>query len=179
MALEKLISYPTMQENDQQEPISKTRLKQMMEDLQDLGEVLVDLPKDKLNQLDLPENLKDAVLEARRITAHGGRRRQLQYIGKLMRGVDPAPIQEKLAQWNGTHAEETARLHRLENWRKRLIEDDTALAEFLAQHPSDDVQHMRNLIRNARKEAEQNKPPKSSRELFKLLRDRLQPDPAV
>jgi ribosome-associated protein len=162
-----------MQENDQDEELSKSRRKQIMHDLQELGEALVELPKDKLQQLDLPENLRDAVLEARRITAHGGRRRQLQYIGKLMRTVDAEPIQAKLDQWNGNHAESTALMHRLENWRQRLIEDDAALAEFLAQHPAIDVQHLRTLIRNARKEAQLNRPPKSSRELFRLLRDAL------
>ncbi len=162
-----------MQAHDQQEEISKTRLKQQMHELQDLGEALVDLPKDKLNQLDLPETLRDAVLDARRITAHGGRKRQLQYIGKLMRSVDPAPIQLKLDQWNGNHAEETALLHRLENWRKRLIDDDDALSGFLAEYPGFDVQQLRTLIRNARKEAQQQKPPKSSRELFRTLREGL------
>jgi len=154
-----------------QEEISKTKIKQQMQELQDLGETLVELPIDKLRQIDMPERLLDAVLEARKITAHGGRRRQLQYIGKLMRTVDPAPIQEKIDQWNGNHAAETARMHQLENWRKRLIESDEALSEFLQQHASADVQHIRNLIRNARKEAAANKPPKSSRELFKVLRD--------
>lgn len=154
-----------------QEEISKTKIKQQMQELQDLGETLVELPIDKLRQIDMPERLLDAVLEARKITAHGGRRRQLQYIGKLMRTVDPTPIQEKIDQWNGNHAAETARMHQLENWRKRLIESDEALSEFLQQHASADVQHIRNLIRNARKEAAANKPPKSSRELFKVLRD--------
>lgn len=163
-----------MQDNDHEEELSKTQRKQIMHDLQELGEALVELPKEKLQQLDLPENLHDAVLEARRISAHGGRRRQLQYVGKLMRTVDTAPIQDKLDQWNGNHAEETARMHRLENWRKRLIEDDAALGDLLTQNPTFDVQHLRTLIRNARREALQSKPPKSSRELFRLLRDTLQ-----
>jgi ribosome-associated protein len=163
-----------MQDNDHEQELSKTRRKQIMEDLQDIGEALVELPKDRLKQLDLPESLMDAVLEARRITAHGGRRRQLQYIGKLMRSVDAEPIQAKLDEWNGSHAQETALLHRLENWRQRLIDDDAALSELLERHTEFDVQHLRTLIRNARKEAQQNKPPKSSRELFRLLRDTLQ-----
>lgn len=161
-----------MNANPQQE-ISKTQLKQQMEALQQLGATLVELPIDKLRQIELPESLRDAVIEARKITAHGGRRRQLQYIGKLMRQVDPAPIQEKLDQWNGHHAAETARLHQLENWRKRLIEDDQALAEFLDAHQHADIQRLRTLIRNARKEAAENKPPKNSRELFKVLREMI------
>jgi ribosome-associated protein len=82
-------------------------------------------------------------------------------------------IQAKLDQWNGNHAEENALLHRLENWRQRLIDDDAALSEFLTQHPDFDVQQLRTLIRNARKEAQQQKPPKSSRELFRTLREGL------
>ena len=136
-----------------EEEISKTQQKQMMHDLQVLGEALVNLPKAKLDQIELPEALHEAIRDAQRITAHGGKRRQLQYVGKLMRQVDPAPI------------------HRLENWRTRLINDDAALSEFLNLHNNADVQHLRNLIRNARKEATLNKPPKSSRELFKVLRE--------
>lgn len=162
-----------MQAEDQPQEISKTQRKQQMSDLQTLGEVLVELPKDKLAQLELPESLREAVLEAKKITAHGGKRRQLQYIGKLMRQVDPEPIQIKLDQWNGRHAEETALLHRLENWRQRLIDDDGALSDFLERHPGFDVQQLRTLIRNARKEAQQQKPPRSSRELFRLLRETL------
>ena len=162
-----------MQDNDHEQELSKTQIKQRMHELQEIGEVLVELPKEKLKQLNLPETLYEAVLEARRITAHGGRRRQLQYIGKLMRGIDDAPIRAKLDEWNGNHAEETALLHRLENWRLRLIEDDAALSEFLAQYPDFDVQHLRVLIRNSRKEQQLGKPPKSSRELFKLLREGL------
>ncbi|MCE9633591.1 MAG: DUF615 domain-containing protein [Methylophilales bacterium] len=151
--------------------ISKTQQKQLMHNLQVLGEALVALPVAKLKQIELPDNLREAIMDAQRITAHGGRRRQLQYVGKLMRNVDPEPIQLKLDQWNGNHNAETARLHRLENWRQRLIDDDAALSEFLALHANTDVQHLRNLIRNARKEASLNKPPKSSRELFKVLRE--------
>ncbi len=163
------------------EEISKTQQKQLMHDLQVLGEALVALPIAKLKQIEMPDNLREAIMDAQRITAHGGRRRQLQYVGKLMRNVDPEPIQHKLDQWNGNHNAETARLHKLENWRQRLIEDDAALSEFLALHANTDVQqpsknvadvqHLRNLIRNARKEASLNKPPKSSRELFKVLRE--------
>ena len=164
-----------MQDNDHEQELSKTQLKQRMHELQEIGEVLVELPKEKLKQLDLPETLHEAVLEAKRITAHGGRRRQLQYIGKLMRGIDDAPIRAKLDEWNGNHAEETALLHRLENWRTRLIEDDAALSEFLEQYSDFDVQQLRVLIRNSRKEQQLGKPPKSSRELFKMLREGLSP----
>jgi ribosome-associated protein len=161
-----------MQETEQ--IISKTQRKQEMHELQALGEELVALPKEKLRQIDLPENLRDAIMDAQRITAHGGRKRQLQYIGKLMRSVDAEPIQQKMRQWQGHHAAETARMHQLENWRDRLINDTEALSEFLTLYQSADVQHLRTLIRNAQKEALNNKPPKSSRELFKALRDTMQ-----
>jgi len=158
---------------DELEPqeISKTKRKQAMLELQGLGEALVELPKDKLARLDLPETLLNAVLEAKRITAHGALSRQKQYIGRLMRGIDADPIRSQLDIWDSGHQQETAALHRLEKWRQRLIEDDTALAEFLGVQPTADVQRLRTLIRNARKEAASNKPPKSSRELFKLLRE--------
>lgn len=151
--------------------ISKTQRKQEMHELQALGEELVALPKDKLRQIDLPENLRDAIKDAQRITAHGGRKRQLQYIGKLMRNVEAEPIKKKMQTWQGHHAAETARIHQLENWRTRLIKDTDALSEFIALYPGADIQHLRALIRNAQKEALNNKPPKSSRELFKTLRD--------
>lgn len=157
---------------DELEPqeISKTKLKQAMLELQDLGEALVDLPKDKLARLNLPETLLDAVLAGKKITAHGALSRQKQYIGRLMRGIDAAPIRAQLDIWNNAHGQDTAVFHRLENWRQRLIDDDTALQEFLGAYPTDETQRLRTLIRNARKEASANKPPKSSRELFKLLR---------
>lgn len=151
--------------------LSKTRRKQLMHELQELGETLVELDQDRLVRLNLPEDLFDAVMAARKITARGGRRRQLQYIGRLMRGVDEAPIRAQLAAWDSGHRQETAQQHLLENWRQRLIEDDAALPEFLAAHPGADIQRLRSLIRNARQEAAANRPPKSSRELFRLLRE--------
>jgi ribosome-associated protein len=164
-----------MSDNAHQDIPSKTQRKRFMLELQELGQKLVELPATKLDQLDLPEKLHEAILEARRITAHGGERRQLQYIGRLMRDVDPTPIQSQLQRWNAGHAEETALLHRLENWRQRLIEDDAALQHLLEQHPQLDIQQLRTLIRNARKEAQMGKPPRSSRALFRLLREVFQP----
>lgn len=158
---------------EDQAPISKTKRKQAMHALQELGGALVALSDDRLAQLDLPEPLREAVREARQISQHGARRRQLQYIGKLMRDVDPAPIQAKLDQWNGTSKAETARLHLIERWRDNLLDRDSALEELLARYPGADGQHLRNLIRNAKKERLADKPPKSSRLLFKALRDTI------
>jgi len=155
----------------EQEPLSKTKRKAAMQDLQDLGEELIGLNKTRLAQLNLPETLFEAVKEAQRITSNGAIARQRQYIGRLMREIDTAPITDQLARWNGSHQEENAHFHRLEKLRERLLADDGALSDYLREHPEADSQQMRTLIRNARKEAEASKPPKSSRELFKLLRE--------
>ncbi|PIX97118.1 MAG: hypothetical protein COZ24_06990 [Hydrogenophilales bacterium CG_4_10_14_3_um_filter_63_21] len=149
---------------------SKTRRKNEMNALQDLGAELVELSRERLEKMHLPERLFQELLEAQRITAHGAIRRQLQFIGKLMREVDAEPIAEQLAAIRGESAAAKAEFHAQEHWRARLLEDDQALTEWLARHPGADVQLMRQLIRNARREASEGKPPKSSRQLFRLLR---------
>lgn len=154
-----------------QEPPSKTRLKQQMLDLQALGVALVKLPESQFASIPLPENLAIAIREARRITAHEGRRRQMQYVGKLMRNVDPEPIRAALAEREGNSTESKVRQQHLERWRSRLIEDDSALTEYATSHPGTDIQAMRTLIRNARKEIAETKPPRAQRELFRVLRD--------
>ncbi|GAB4123630.1 MAG: ribosome biogenesis factor YjgA [Sideroxydans sp.] len=154
-------------------PPSKTQIKKQMHALQDLGEALTRLPSEKWRQLDLPEALLEALQEHQRITKFGAQKRQLQYIGRLMRDIDPAPIQAKLDAWNGVSRQHTAWLHQVEQWRDRLLADDQALTELLAQHPQADAQHLRTLIRNARREQEQQKPPRSYRELFQALRTLL------
>lgn len=158
-------------------PPSKTKVKKQMHELQDIGEQLVALSKDQLKEVDLPETLRDAILEAKRITKFGAIKRQMQYIGRLMRSVDPAPITAKLDVWNGKSHQHVAYLHRVERWRDRLLEDETALTELLAEHPEADAQRLRALIRNALKEKELLKPPKSFREIFQVLREIL-PEPA-
>ncbi|SHL97672.1 ribosome-associated protein [Nitrosospira sp. Nsp11] len=150
-------------------PASKTRRKQEMHALQDMGEQLIQLDLKRLAELDLPETLADAVLEAKRISKHGALRRQMQFIGKLMRDVDAAPIQEKLDAWNGLSSQHTAWLHLLERWRERLLTDELALGELGQKYPSADLQQLRLLSRNAEKERLANKPPKSFRMLFQEL----------
>jgi ribosome-associated protein len=152
-------------------PISKTKLKAGADAAQHIGKKLIDLSKDRLIKLDLPEALFDAVMEAKRLTANGAVRRQLQYLGRLMRDVDSAPIVEQLQKWEGKNNEENARFHVLERWRTRLIAEPDALQEFLVSFPQADIQQLRTLIRNAQREEAAQKPPKSSRELFKLLRE--------
>lgn len=151
-------------------PPSKTKIKKQMLELQDVGEQLVNLSKEQLAELDLPETLRDAVREMKRIHKFGAQRRQMQYIGRLMRETDPAPIIAKLEVWSGKSHQHIAWLHRVERWRDRLLEDETALTELLADHPEADTQRLRALIRNALKEKELNKPPKSYREIFQALR---------
>ena len=153
------------------EPISKTKLKAEADAAQNIGKKLIDLSKDRLIKLALPEALLDAVLEAKRLTANGAIRRQLQYLGRLMRDIDSAPIVEQLQAWEGKNTQENARFHTMERWRDRLIAEPAALQAFLALYPQADIQQLRTLIRNAQKELAAHKPPKSSRELFKLIRE--------
>jgi ribosome-associated protein len=154
---------------------SKTKKKQEMHELQKLGAALVGLSDAHFGNLALPEDLAHAVREARRMTGHEAKRRQMQYIGRLMREEgDAASIRSRLDVWNGTSVEETARLHLLERWRTRLLADDAALADLLAAHPGVDAQRLRTLIRNTKREAEAGKPPKSFRELFQELREIIQ-----
>ena len=150
---------------------SKSQRKREMNALQDLGVALVELPADRLAKLEMPDALRLAVTEARRITKHEARRRQMQYIGKLMRSADALPLQAAVDAVRGVSAEESARLHRLERLRTRLLDDERgALEEIAAAHPGAELQQLRQLRRNALKEREQNKPPRAYREIFRLLR---------
>jgi ribosome-associated protein len=150
---------------------SKSQQKREVEALQALGEILVKLPDAQFKRIELPEALRTAVADCRKITQNGALRRQKQYIGKLMRSIDPAPIQAQLDIFNGVSATENAKLHQAEKWRDRLIADNEALTLFLNQHPDADATHLRQLIRNARDEAARSKPPKAFREIFKVIRE--------
>ncbi|HXE37346.1 MAG TPA: ribosome biogenesis factor YjgA [Azonexus sp.] len=150
---------------------SKTKQKQAMHELQDLGAELVELSVGQLKRINLPENIYEAVRECQKITAHGARRRQIMYLGKLMRSTDEEPIRAGLALIRGESSAETARLHRLERFRTRLLEDESVLAEISALWPSVDLQHLRQLRRNALKEQENNKPPKNFRAIFQVLQE--------
>ena len=154
----------------QDEIPSKTRRKKEMLELQSLGVALAELPEAQLATMQLEPRLEQAVLEAKRMKSHEARRRQMQYIGRLMREVDAAPIRERLAEVEGHSAQATARHRRLEAWRERLLADDAALTEFAAAHPGADLQALRALIRNARREQQEAKPPRAYRELFRFLK---------
>lgn len=155
----------------QDEIPSKTRKKQEMHELQKLGAALVELSAAHLGSMALPEELARAVHDARRFRSHEAKRRQVQLIGKLMRGLDPEPIRAQLAAVEGGSAAERARHQRLEHWRLRLMEDDSALTEFASEHPVADLQNLRALLRNARKEQQEGKPPRAFRELFRAIRE--------
>jgi ribosome-associated protein len=154
----------------QDEVVSKTRRKQAMLELQALGEALVALGEAQLAALPLEDELREAVLEAKRMRSHEAKRRQMQFIGRLMRRLDPAPIRERLDELAGQSAQASARHKRLEAWRERLLADDAALTEFAAAHPGADLQALRALIRNSRKERHEAKPPRAYRELFRFLK---------
>ena len=160
--------------------VSKTKKKQQMHQLQALGAELVDLSAEQLAAMRLPAALLAAALEARRITSREGRRRQIQYIGRLMRELDPEPIREQLAVWQGLSRGKAARHRTLERWRERLLADDESLTEFARGQPGANLQALRALIRNARKEAADKRPSRAYRELFRVLREtdeQRQPDP--
>ena len=163
---------------ESESPVSKTQRKRDMLALQDLGEELTRLSAEQLAELALPERLLDAVLAARSISKFGALRRQLQYIGRLMRDVDSEAIAARLAAWQGVSQAATAHLHVLERWRARLLADETALAELAAVYPGCDTQRLRQLVRNAHKEAQEQRPPRSARALFQALR-KIIPDPAL
>jgi ribosome-associated protein len=150
---------------------SKTQRKHEMHALQDLGERLVTLSAERCAQLDLPETLREAVGAARRIRSREALRRQMQFIGRLMRDTDPEPIRAKLAEWDGRSNAAIAAHHRVERWRERLFADDAALTEFAHTHPAADLQRLRACVREARKEQRAGKPPRHFRELFRLIRE--------
>ena len=151
---------------------SKTQRKQQMEELQTLGEELVALSADRIKKIDIPDDLRDAVREAQRMTKHDeAKRRQMQYIGKLMRNVEVEPIRAALALVRGESAGETAKLHRLERLRTELLADEKVANGIAQLYPAVDLQHLRSLRRAALKEQLQNKPPRSYRAIFQLLKE--------
>ena len=161
----------TESEDEDIEYVSKSQLKRESHALQALGESLVKLNLAQLATFDLPENLLEALKAAQHMKQRGARKRQLQYIGKLMRNIDPAPIQQQLDTLTNQSRQATVQLHKVETWRERLInEGDAALQQFFNEFPQADRQNLRQLIRNAEKEKLGKKPPKAYRELFKVIR---------
>ncbi|WP_011609480.1 ribosome biogenesis factor YjgA [Histophilus somni] len=166
-------------EDEEQEEIiwvSKSEIKRDAEALKKLGEKLVNLTKTNLDKIPLDTGLRDAVELAQRLQKEA-LRRQIQYIGKLLRAIDPEPIQEALNKIENKHQQQQAKLHKLELLRDELVQKgNSAFTELLIQYPHADRQHLHNLIRSAQKEREQNKPPKSYREIFQYLKDLILED---
>lgn len=153
---------------------SKTEMKRQSDALQELGTELVNAPRDRVKRVPMPEDVKEVILETQGIKDHEGRRRALQFVGKKMRTLDEeeiAVIRRTIEGWKGASKADTAALHALERRRDKLLADDNALTVLLSEHPQLDVQHLRALIRNARKEQAENKPPKAYREIFQILKD--------
>ncbi|WP_375751498.1 ribosome biogenesis factor YjgA [Vibrio sp. HN007] len=151
--------------------VSKTEMKNDMEDLQKLGEELVDIRPAALEKFPLPDDLREAIADAQRFK-NEAKRRQLQYIGKLMRNIDPEPIQSALDKFRNKHSQATAELHKLEQLRDKLIaEGDSVINEILEIYPSADRQRLRQLYLQANREKKANKPPKAFREIFQLLKE--------
>lgn len=169
----------TTPENSDDVWVSKTQKKKQMDALQDLGAELTRLSADTLKKIGLPEDLLQAVLAHKKITSNSALKRQVQYIGRLMRETDPAPIEAYLAKIKGDNTAHNAYMQRLEMLRERLIEHDDALTELVAKYPAIDVGSLRTLIRNARKEKEQTKPPKAYRALFQQLRAEIGENDAI
>ncbi len=152
---------------------SKSQRKRDMIALQKLGGQLVEQSAERIRKCEIPDDLRNAILECQRIKNREGHRRQLQYIGKLMRGLSEEQVEfikQQLESWKGFSKADTALLHAVESQRAQLLENPNALTDFMKRFPSADSQQLRTLIRNAKKEQEANKPPKAFRELYKVIR---------
>jgi ribosome-associated protein len=162
---------------DNQGEVSKSQRKRDMQALKRLGAELLDFSDDALRQLMLPEVLLDALRAARHISSNGARRRQMQYIGKLMQSIDAAPVIQAIEDKKSQHAIHTREFHLIETLRNQLLAGgDDALPAVMAEFPTADRQHLRKLVRKARKEQQTRQPPHSARLLFRYLRE-LQQEP--
>jgi len=156
---------------DNDDLISKSQRKREATAAQDLGKDLLSLSVEAMKTIELPESLRQALDDARRIKKNSALKRQLQYIGKLMRRIDVEPIREQYLQLTNHYRKDVKNFHHLEKWRDRLLaEGDKALEELINEAPNTDRQHLRQLIRQAAKETKLKKPPKSAREIFKYLK---------
>lgn len=159
------------EDQDQNAQVSKTARKREAERLQSLGLRLTELKPAQIAQLDLSERLRAAIADHQRFASREAKRRQLQYIGRVMRDEDIAAVEQTLAGWDGESAEAQHQFHQLERWRERLINEPDALTEFIAMFPQVDRQQLRQLIKKTRaaKTAEQQK--KFARSLFRFIRE--------
>ncbi|HUQ27058.1 MAG TPA: ribosome biogenesis factor YjgA [Usitatibacter sp.] len=154
--------------------ISKTRRKREAHDLQDLGKALVKLSREQLARIDMPENLREAVNECRRFTKHEAIRRQMQYIGRLMRVIDASPIAAQLAELEAPSKRQTALFHVAEQWRTEIVANPESIARLQQEYPDIDAKRLLDLAERAREEKRTSKPPRRYRELFHVLNSMLQ-----
>ncbi len=167
---------PAAQDSEPSEPPSKSARKRQMLELQELGERLARLPRERLDRLQLPDSLRQALLQAPRLRSFEARRRHAQYIGKLMRQVDPGPLRQALDDASGESRAAVALLHQIEDLRQRLLADDQALTDWLRERPwaQAQAQALRQCIRAARAEQAAGKPPRHARALYQQLKQWLQ-----
>ena len=160
---------------------SRNELKKQMQDLQELGEAVASLPPDRLDNLKIDERLRDAIDELRRTRSFEGKRRQVQYIGKLMKLEDPEPLREAVASYRVGSAKDTLAMHQAEYWRDQLLADDEALANWVKEYPATDVQQLRSLVRSARKEKLEpgERHGRSYRDLFRMVKEQMLDVPAA
>lgn len=157
---------------DEEFIVSKSQIKREMTALQDLGKKLIDLKDAQLKKMPISDELMRAVLESRNITQREAIRRHLQYIGKLMRDEDSDAIQFALDEFDSSSQRFTQELHEQELWRSRMLsENGDAITDYIEQHPKTDVQHLRQLVRNALKDQTNNKNTGASKKLFQYLRE--------
>ena len=159
------------EDNEEIEYVSKSQMKREMLARQALGEKLLELSVDQLNRLDLPDDLKNALLQAKQIVKHGAKRRQLQFIGRLMRNADADDIQVQYEGITQHSAKAVQQLHKIEKWRERLLQEgDDGIQALVEELPNIDRNHLRQLIRTAQQEQSQNKPPRAFRKIFQLIK---------
>ncbi len=158
-------------ENPEEDVKSKSQIKREMEELQQLGKKLLNLKADVVDKMELPDRLRAAIEESTRITQNEAKRRHLQFIGKLMRDTDVEQIREAIERQEAGSRAHAQHFHQLESWRDRLIDNDDHINAFMEVYPAADRQHLRQLTRNAKREAEKNKAPASARKLFKYIRE--------
>lgn len=163
----------TPEDDDEEEARgpSKSMLKRIQLELQDLGKEMTKLSTEQLQKVGLPEDVYVEIVEFRRMKSFGAQRRQLQLIGKKMRDMDPAAVREAIDRATGESKAAVALHHRCERLRDQMLEDDGAVKKFIDEHPEIDIQALRQMVRAARKEREQQKPPKNYRALYQLLHD--------
>lgn len=157
-------------------PISKSQRKRDMLALQAMGARLVELSKAQLAKMPISGRLREAITEMKRLTSHEAKRRQMQFIGRLMRSEEPEPIETALARIENVSIQAAKDLHEIENWRTQLLERKEALTEFICQFPNADIQRLRHLIRDADQEKKTTKPAGAGRALFRYLREICHPN---